>query len=190
MNLTFLSPNKITHEVNGQELEFRALSIPRLFQVKAVIAPIVRAIVVLTSNSSRDNGQKVQTFNGADGGQVIDIDPVPLETTQFRINERAKAIEDILEAISRPQTQKLAAETILWSIGEEPKEAQSFLDNCDASTLWELLQGVAKANQRGFEPFLGRISTAANEVREAAEAEAAKGPRPMEAEESTPSSTS
>lgn len=175
--LTFLAPEATPVEIGGQMINFYPISGRLLFKLKTVARPLANALAVLFSNKTSEQGSTQRNFtipgrveNGLAipeerGGEVM-INPVSVDLYEARQKQREIAINNLVDAFSKPENQLLLVELIFDSCRDifprRPESAQldEFLGDIDTAALASMLKGVAKANAKVFGPLGGRVSAA------------------------------
>lgn len=169
----FIPPKPHQHMVGGQPFNFYPASVGCLFQLKSVAKPISKSLAVLFAKKDNDNGTVERRFASAEVKGSIDqeiiVDAVKPELLKLRLEQEAKAIEGLFEAISANETQDVLGTLIMDSLqemfprgGSDNPPPQEFMRSklMNAERLVQFLVGVAKANKGMFGPLGDRVEDA------------------------------
>jgi hypothetical protein len=161
---SFLTPDFIEREINGQPLRFYAASVAMVLQLRAVAKPILSAIAALASDSFKKSSQ--ETVRDGKGGerQFVTVEPsaITLEAYKVVADRRQKAIVELVESLMRPENLDIFARLAADSLREEyarpvAADALAVFKDVDVPTAAKIVQGIVEANASVFAPFVGKI---------------------------------
>jgi hypothetical protein len=172
--LSFLAPTCIKHTVNGEEINFYAISTKMLFRLKSLTRPLSQALSTLFADSSKDNGRTLKDFKFVDGsdsdetneGSETIINPIDPAILQIRMDTKERAVDRLVDAFSSEENKKLIALLICDSCRDllprdpDDDEVSELMATLDLGNLVAMLTGVAKANVKVFGPLGDRVSEA------------------------------
>lgn len=191
LNLPFLSPRFEDHEVQGTLQKFYPISTRMLFQMRSAAKPIARAIAVLFGDTKNDVGsERVES----EQHQRVTITAATAEVSKMRHDQRQAAIEMLIEGLMGEGSSHLLVALVADSMRESfPKELsvadrEEFLKTVPADTLMEILQGVAKANKKLFDPLKERVANVSSTLKTALHDRFGK--EPSKQSEETPTTAS
>ena len=161
--ISFLTPVEVTHEVNGEMLTFRPVSMGTLFEVKTIGAPLVKALKVLFDKHDRDFGSVYRSMTN-ESGKTADteniIEPISVEMAKLRSTQQEESIENLIEALLSDNAKKLIGKIIIESIktsekfeGVEMPPPGEFMNSIPTTSIVDFLTGVAKANKGVLGPL-------------------------------------
>lgn len=171
-NATFLSRNCVTCTVNGQDIDFYAVSPRVAFRLRGISRPLAQALTCLFEDKSKDTRRTMRdvtdTKEGVSSSETV-IDAINADVLRERSAEREKAIDHLIGAFSERANQLLLME-ILWdsmrgvfgTAAPSEDELRALADDpeLDVPTLIRLLKGVAAANFDSLSGWAGKIGTA------------------------------
>lgn len=170
--ITFCTPTFETHEVNGKELQFYPVSYKKLIELRRIGRPLAVAISRFFSNDKSDIASTVRDFNDPQTGQrrgsEIVSESITIEVLQYREQQREMAIDGLIDAISQDANILVIGEIVMDSLRDVFPRNPSKDDitefvfgseerpGLDPGTIWQLCEGVLKANRKVFDPLLKR----------------------------------
>lgn len=163
----FLSAQPIEREVDGQVLKFYPISTRMLFRIQSLAKPIARAIGTLLSPKQNDYGKEtVETKSPEDAYQIrTTLQPISADLARERHGQTLSALDNLVDGLMSESTSVTCALLVMDSLRDTfqrneitPQGAQSFLADTPATTLMELLAGVAAANKKLFDPLKARVA--------------------------------
>lgn len=154
----------IESDVQGQTLNFYPISVTFLFKIRSVATPLSKAIATLMTSAANDSHE--QTHQQLDDNEKLkDIEhtrsAADPELVRFRLEEKQKAITELVESILSDESYTLIAEMIMDSLREvfppgnrdNPPVAE-FKTTIDTLSAPELLIGLYKSNKGILDPFV------------------------------------
>lgn len=156
---SFLNPEYVEHEVNGEELKFFAISVRSLAKLRDVAKPLVQSLQVILSSNEEDSSV-LSKSNDRSGEQIFNRQAHDPEVARLRSNEREKAFNRLVDVLTDAKGMESLAVLVMDSLREnyerpiKDKDAKEMVGKIDLSVWVELLIGLAKANKRVFSPFL------------------------------------
>ncbi|MCP4897881.1 MAG: hypothetical protein GY906_12990 [bacterium] len=167
---SFLAPHFEEQEVNGKKLKFYAVSTRTLFKLKVLASPIAKSLVTIMSGKSQDikrTSRDFQDTTTGDLGQETVLEPVSVNMVKLRDGQKATAIEELIEAITKDENRYIVGELICDSLREEfpdrpvpQSTVQACMDNENMTlpTLVEIVGGVINVNKGAFGPLAAPLA--------------------------------
>lgn len=165
---SYVSPTPITHEVNGEELEFYPLGMRMLFKLRNLAKPLAEALTVLFEN--HDGDRSAQVLSSGDGGTQHSTNAVAPELAAQRTRDRERAIGRVVEVFCDQKNGEILAEVVLDSLRDRDEkkvkkaEVEEFLDLVAVPIFIQYVLGVGKANVEVFGPVGEKMALAAQGV--------------------------
>ncbi len=182
--LSFLTPHYETAPVAGTDQHFYPISLGLAFRLRDIGKPLAKALSVLFADRSHDTGtvdrQVSSTQRDAQGNVIYDretiLEPISDKLAALRVEQRSKAIEDLIEAVTSDNNLGVLGDLIVDSLRDlfprEAKDNPKGLDllkdpDVNMAVLRDMILGMAKANRQVFDPLLRAVEplTAAAEKR-------------------------
>ena len=164
MSESYLSPTPITHEVNGKEIEFFAVSLTLLFKLRNLARPISEALAVMFEPHPND----VESSSIKDGDAVkSEVGAISPTLAAQRTADRERSVGRCVEALLDQKNGEILAELILDSIRDReaprPKKAdvEAFMDKLTAPIFLQHVVGMVLANVKVFGPVGESLALAA-----------------------------
>jgi hypothetical protein len=165
----FFSHTSVEKTVGDKVLKFYPVSLKAVFDLRAVAKPLVRALTTLFQGVGQENGGRSITkdhklADGTTGVEKIEeVDGIHPDLARLKVEERQKAIHDLIDAFTDPVNAKLLVKLIMDSLRDEfprpikdPAVAE-FQDTVDAVTFGALLTGLIEANAGVLGPLAPRL---------------------------------
>jgi hypothetical protein len=163
---TFRERHFVDHDVAGTKLRFFPNRVGLLHELAEVSKPVASAMAALFADRSADVGstEKVMT----QGDTIIrecSVQGASPEILKMRSQEREKAVNSLVDALSDPRNRLLVGRLLMDSLRDEfpysadrpPAEVEEFLygdrasyEGLDLPILSDLIGGWIKANARVF----------------------------------------
>lgn len=200
MNLPFLAYPPIEHPVNGVVCKFYPVSSRIVFSLRGVAKPVMKAITSLFVQNGNDialDSNEIQTAEGQ-FQKRINQGAISTDLARLRFDQRQASLESLIEGLMADPSANLIADLVMSSMRETyiPKKSpQAFLDETPAPVLMEMLVGVAKANEKLFDPLKQRVASIsailnAKLAQLRGQLDTPSGKSPVETEGTTPSGSS
>lgn len=168
--LTCFSPNFVTHTVGEQELHFYSVSVGLAFKMKVIGRPMARSLSVLFSKNDSDLGTKDISMPNEHGTEdrEITISPLSEGMAKIRSDQKADAIEGLVEALTNDANAAVVGEVIMDSLAEiflkdkrnEWPPPLEFFHTMPLPIVGEMIMGVVQANKKVFGPLTDQVADA------------------------------
>lgn len=145
----WLRPRTVPHEVNGEHLEFREVSVESFAALQDLFASITANIMQIRRSPQLDAGQAQETK--PDGTHTYTQYPADPTVVAHHDDKRTEAVYAITSNLERSK-EKLC-KLVIESLGLQMSPVD-FLRQCGASTFAQCLEGFFKANEAVFRPFV------------------------------------
>lgn len=158
-NFTFMSPTFELQDVFGVPYKFFPISIRSLVNLSSLAKPLMQALTVIFRNEETDTGYLSKKTRGG-GEDVFSKQALEPELAKLRSQEKERAFERLVDAVTSPVNAKALARLIMDSCREQfPRtltdaNVEEFVNNTDVEAWTAFLTGLIKANKRVFDPFL------------------------------------
>jgi len=170
MASTYLSAKFKERTVNEKALKFYPTSVGAALKLRNVIKVVTAAFLSFFQSAEDFAGaQFVTTEEERADGSVLKVTQnsrpsKPVEVTKFRAEQQERTVKDAVEVLTDPKNHALLAELIADSLRDEcggdartpatVKKLAEEIQAADASTFFELLKGLADANEEIFRPLV------------------------------------
>ena len=146
---SWLTPRTITHQVNGEYVEFKAVSVKTFTSLENLFSAMTSSIMQLRRTPQLDAGLSQET-NRAGETTFMQL-PAKIELVQHHDDQRSMAVDRLVKILS---TEKLKIAGILLESMSVSMDPNAFLQQCDADTFAQCMEGFFKANEAIFRPFV------------------------------------
>mgnify|MGYP006274708185 CR=1 len=160
--ITAFAPNFITHQVNGEDVRFYAISVGMMFRLKTIGRPLARSLAVLFGKNDRDQATADRQV-GED--REIVIEAISEGLAKIRHEQKTEAIEGLIDGLTKDNNVEVIGEIIMNSMRDvfPPNDksnppAKEFMDSLPAPVLTALIVGVAKANKGVLGPLADQVA--------------------------------
>jgi hypothetical protein len=176
----FFSHKFETLEIDGRECNFYRVSLKALFDLKNVAKPLVRALTSLFQGVGQENGGRSikkdhSLADGTKGQETIEeVDGIDPTLAKVKIEEREKAIGDLIDAFLDETNVKVIARLIMDSMRDDfarpitPQAVAEFVQTVDPGTLVAMVKGLVQANVGVLGPLAPRLQEALGKFQNAA----------------------
>lgn len=184
----FLTPSTISEDINGKVFNFYSISFGCSMKMKNLAKPIVQAIAVLMADNPSDAGViKREDITGDEQlTRSTGYQPISPEIAALRSQEKAVAVDGIVDALFDPLNKMVLCELIVDSLREEfptrikglvqTSDVVTFSETVDLTVFVKLLKNVARANVESFGPLAQKLSQLAQKGLESVETQKSKSP--------------
>lgn len=178
-NMSFITdPKGEPHTVSGKTLVFLPISAMTLLKLKGLVEPVSKCLSVLFEDKNRDAG--VVQRSDSEGFSEVISEGVSESVLRMRSEQKSKAVEDLMKALSDDSNLDALGEVILDSLrkhdwGGHRPPAMEFMKYLGLPDLVQMLIGVAKANKGVFGPLESKMSGLGKKAEEILDARLAEG---------------
>lgn len=166
--LTFLDkPRTKKSDVQGQEMTFYPVTVGALFHLRTPAKAIGKALAAIFTNTSRDTA----SVGDATTTRVEAVSP---ELAQMRLVSQQKAIDEVVDAFSDDKNIGNLGYLIMDSLQEvfprgnpDNPPPEEFIKTLPGPAVFDMLVGVAKANEGLFGPLVPKLRGAFSKVEQA-----------------------
>lgn len=164
----FFQSKHITHTVGDKEVKFYPVSIAVTFKLRKFAKQLSRAFAVLMANTDSDLKTKDQVVEDKREDvtqRTFTNEGINPELARIRSDERAEAIEGLIDAFAGPENMAILAEIVMSSMrelyphgkppayDELPKTPEEFCETMPLDAWPELITGMVKANAKVLGPL-------------------------------------
>lgn len=159
----FCSTKAVEYEVGGEILKFWPLSVERVFTLRALATPIAQAIVRLQPGGNDTTIIERQVSYAEGPGREVINEAIHPELAKVREAQQAKAIKELIEAVTDPKHAALIGDLLIDSLrelfpdGSKKPGGNEVLRALPAPRLIEMLRGLMKANAEVVDPLVARV---------------------------------
>lgn len=163
---TFLTPNCVSHTIGEKEYKFYPISVGLAFKLRSVAKPLTKALTTLLGDTKEDTGSIQRVVANAQGtsDQEIVIEPISADLARLRHEQRQKAVEELVEALTAEANLEIVGDILVDSLREDfpPGDksnptGKQFMAEITLPNVPDLLIGVAKANKGVFGPLVSKV---------------------------------
>jgi hypothetical protein len=174
IRLPFSAPKFVEHEVAGNPEKFYQCSTRVLCRLRTLAGPVLKAFGDLFSDKKNDYSTR-NTSTTQDGAkqETLEVNASGADVLRMRAEQRRDAIQSLITGVASDDSMHVLAEIVMDSMrdcyqGEaSPEDTKRFLRDTPGEVFMEMLVGVAKAHDKLFSPFLGRVKEAASTLKDA-----------------------
>jgi len=173
----YLTPNYVEHVVGSDVKRFYPISVKAMFRLRQIGKLLARSLSVLFQPTDRqgntisahpeDCSTTSEVYKDPDGTKVekTSVGAVSLDVARLRSEERARAFEELVDALSDEKNLYVVVGIMADSLRDEFERPvgdgriKEVVDTIDLEVLSQYLVGVMKANAKVLTPFLELFRT-------------------------------
>jgi len=163
------------HVVMGKKLKFHPITVGALFRLRRLAPPLAKALTTLFEQNAKDSTTIQRSVTEKDGSVANEtvLEAINPQLAQLRSNQRAKAIQDFIEAFTDTENMNIVAEILIDSLRDlfppgssDNPSPEDFVNQLQASAFSEMLQGLAAANREVLGPLLEPLEALAKRAKD------------------------
>lgn len=165
--LSFVSPQGEDHEVApGVVLTFYPVSVAAAFKLRKAGKLLVKALSYFFADNGRDSDTIIRKIKSPDTESSEENYLAPkVELAKLRQEQKDKAIEDLIDAITEPENMAMVGLLIMDSLRDvfprdkkrEWPPGSEFIESMEVTQIVPYIVGLAKANKKVLGPLADRL---------------------------------